>query len=142
MRKGAKQLAIGTAIAAGIGYVAGVLTAPKSGRETRKDIKNAAVKAKKEAEKKLKALHSDLSKLIDSAQGQLSKASAKTKKEFGEALNRAKLAKQKVREMLSAVHEGDAEDEDLKAAIDEATKAVKRLKKYIKKDGPKTSATS
>ncbi len=138
MRKGTKQVAVGAAIAAGVGYLAGVLTAPKSGKETRKDIKNAAVKAKKEAEKQLKNLHSELSKLIDSAQSQVAKASSKTKKEFTEALQKAKLAKQKVREMLSAVHEGDAEDADLKEAINEANRAVKRLKKYLKKDA-KTS---
>lgn len=138
MRKGTKQVAVGAAIAAGVGYLAGVLTAPKSGKETRKDIKNAAVKAKKEAEKQLKQLHSELNKLIESAQNQVAKASTKTKKEFTEALQKAKSAKQKVREMLSAVHEGDAEDADLKAAINEANQAVKRLKKYIKKDA-KTS---
>ena len=137
MRKGTKQLAVGTAVAAGVGYLAGILTAPKSGRDTRRDIKNAAVKAKKEAEKKLKQLHGELSRMIEVGQSQLAKASAKTKKEFNEALTVAKLAKQKVREMLSAVHEGDASDEDLKSAIEDANKALKRLKKYLKKDVPK-----
>ena len=140
MRKGTKQLAIGTAVAAGVGYLAGVLTAPKSGRETRTDIKNAAVKAKKEAERQLKSLHGELTKLLDLAQGQVGKASSRTKKEFSEAVKKATTAKQKVREMLSAVHEGDAEDDDLKAAIKEASSAVKRLKKYLKKDVKKSAA--
>lgn len=139
MRKGTKQLAIGTVVAAGVGYLAGVLTAPKSGKETRKDIKNAAVKAKKEAERQLKNLHGELTKLIETGQTQMAKASAKTKKEIGDAVKAGKAAKQKVREMLSAVHEGDAADDDLKAAINDASKAVKRLKKYLKKDAKNQS---
>jgi gas vesicle protein len=33
-----KRVAIGSAVAAAAGYVAGVLTAPKSGKATRKDV--------------------------------------------------------------------------------------------------------
>lgn len=50
MKKGTKY-ALGTAVAAGIGYVAGILTAPKSGKETRQNIQDQAIKAKKESEK-------------------------------------------------------------------------------------------
>ena len=38
---------IGALIAAAAGFVTGILLAPKSGADTRKDIKNEAVKAKK-----------------------------------------------------------------------------------------------
>jgi len=49
MSKG--KLAIGALIGAGAGFVAGILTAPKSGKETRADIKSKAsdVKAKAKA---------------------------------------------------------------------------------------------
>ena len=57
MDKRVKKFAIGTVIAAAAGYVAGLLTAPKSGKETREDIKNTAVKTYKVAEKELKELH-------------------------------------------------------------------------------------
>lgn len=53
MSKG--KFALGAVVAALSGFVAGVLTAPKSGKETRDDLKNDALKAKdtvtKEAEK-------------------------------------------------------------------------------------------
>jgi len=45
----------------------------------------------------------------------------------------AKVAKEKAREILSAVHEGDADDKDLKKAVDEASKAVAHLRTYLKK---------
>jgi len=40
-----KKVALGALIAASVGYVAGVLTAPKSGKETRQDIKNTGRKS-------------------------------------------------------------------------------------------------
>jgi phage gp36-like protein len=45
----------------------------------------------------------------------------------------AKTAKEKIRELLSAVHEGGADDKDLQAAIKDATKAVEHLKSFVKK---------
>ena len=60
MKNSGKKIAIGTIVAGAVGYVAGILTAPKSGKETRKDIGDAAVKAKNEAERKLKKMHSEL----------------------------------------------------------------------------------
>ena len=52
MRK--KAAAAAAILAAGAGYVTGILTAPKSGKETRKDITNHANNARIEAEKQLK----------------------------------------------------------------------------------------
>ncbi len=42
------KVALGAAVGAVTGFVAGVLVAPKSGKETREDIKTTAVKAKGE----------------------------------------------------------------------------------------------
>lgn len=133
MKKTTKSLAIGTAIAAGVGYVTGILTAPKSGKETRKDIHDAAVKAKREAEKKLKKLHSDLDKLIEEGKKQADKLKAGSKKDLTLALETANKAKIKAREALSAVHEGGADDKDLERAIKEASSAIDHLKKFLKK---------
>lgn len=44
MSKG--KFAVGALVAAAAGFVAGILTAPKSGKETREDLKYAALKAK------------------------------------------------------------------------------------------------
>ena len=46
-----KKLAIGALVGAVTGLIAGVLTAPKSGRETRDDIKKKAEELKVKADK-------------------------------------------------------------------------------------------
>src|SRR6266702_2406843 len=105
MKKSTKEFAIGTVIAAGVGYVTGILTAPKSGKETRKDIERAAQKAKGEAERRLKQLHAELSQLIDEAKTRMQTVRDDAKKDLNIALEKAVVAKEKVREVLSAVHE-------------------------------------
>ncbi len=129
-----KKFAIGAAIAGLAGYVAGILTAPKSGKETRQDVKKAAVKAKTEAEKRLKSLHSELNDLIGQAKQQATKLKKSAGKEFAVALEKAQKAKQKTREILSALHEGDADDKDLKTALSEAKKAASHLKTFLSKN--------
>ncbi len=124
------KIALGTVLAAGAGYLAGVLTAPKSGQETRKDIRKKAAAAKSEAERKLKEAHSELDKLISKANSGKTKVTGEVK----EAVAKAEAAKQKAKELLSAIHEGEAEDHDLKKAIDEAKEALTHLKKYLGKE--------
>lgn len=128
-----RSAAIGTVIAAGVGFVAGILSAPKSGRETRNDIRKAALKAKKEAEVNLKNLHSELNRLIDESSDFASKQKGILNKEFEKAREQAVKVRQKTRELLSAVHEGEAEDKDLQRAIDDVRKASDHLKKYLEK---------
>jgi gas vesicle protein len=132
-RKYIKRIAIGSTVAAVAGYVAGLLTAPQSGKDTRGDIKDAASKGMAEAEKELKKLHTELDKIIKQAKVQGDKAGAKAQKELKVLVNKAKDTKEKAREVISAVHEGDAEDKDLQKAIKDANDAVANLKKYLKK---------
>jgi gas vesicle protein len=133
MGKTVKRFAIGTVIAGAAGYVAGLLTAPKSGKETRADIKDVTGKGLTEAEKDLKKLHTELGKLLDDAKGHGDKLSGKAHKELSQLVEKAKDTKEKAREMLSAVHEGDAEDKDLKQAIKDAHYAIDHIKDYLKK---------
>jgi gas vesicle protein len=133
MDKRTKKFAVGAMIAAAAGYVAGILTAPKSGKETRKDIKDGAAHAYTAAEKELKALHTELSKLMDQGRNRANEFKGTAQENMDKAMAAAKMAKDKARELLSAVHEGDADDKDLKKAIDEATKAVDHLKSFLKK---------
>ena len=139
MKDGTKKIAVGAAIAAAAGYVAGILTAPKSGKETRKDIKDTAIKAKHEAEKKLKELHSELDKLLNEAKNGAKKLKKGTAEEFATVVTKAQFAKQKAREVLSAIHEGDASDGDLQDALNEVKQAIDHLKTYIKKHPEVTS---
>jgi gas vesicle protein len=129
----AKKLAIGAAVAGAAGYMAGLLTAPKSGRETREDLKKAAGQGVTEAEKQLKNLHTDLGKAVDEAKVRGDKLSGKAQKELKDLASKAKDTKEKVREVLSAIHEGDASDKDLKSAVADAKHALEHLKDYLKK---------
>jgi gas vesicle protein len=128
-----KKIAIGAAIAAAAGYITGLLTAPKSGKETRDDIKNTAVKGKTAPEKELKKLHTELRDLLGDVKEKGSDLGGKTAKDLKDLADKASAAKEKTREVLSALHEGDAEDKDLKRALTEANKAIDNLRKYIKK---------
>lgn len=133
MPKRRSNLALGGLLLAGLGYVAGVLTAPKSGKETRRDLKRTALKAKSEAEKNLKHVHAELNELVSGAQDKAKTLSAKAKTELQAAVKKAKQAQAKVRNVLSALHEGESDDKDLETAIEEATKAVTHLKQYVSK---------
>ena len=133
MDKRTKRIAIGTVVAAAAGYVAGILTAPKSGKETRQDIKDATNNAVAEAEKQLKKAHTELNTLLNEAKAEGAKLKGEALKDYEKAAATAKAVKEKTREVLSAIHEGDADDKNLQKAINEANKAVTHLKKYITK---------
>ncbi len=133
MKKGFRQFAIGTLIAGAAGFVAGVLTAPKSGKEMRTDIKTKTAVTITEAEDQLKKAHTELNDLLAQVKGRGNDTKGKAKEEYDELTAKAVTAKQKVREILSAVHEGDADNKELQRALTEAKKAVKHLRLYLKK---------
>ena len=133
MAKKGKNVAIGAMIAAVAGFVAGILSAPKSGKQTRADIKKAATMSMSEAEKQLKKLHTQLNTLLKDAKGEADSAKGKAKAEFDSAMDKAQTVREKAREALSAVHDGDVDDKDLKQVIDDATSAVEHLKTFVKK---------
>lgn len=128
-----KKVAIGSGVAAAAGYVAGILTAPKSGKETRGDIKAAAKQSRVEAEKELKKLHTELDKALKEAKSRSSKLGAKAQKELKVLIEKAKNSKEKTREVISAIHEGDADDQDLKRAIKNAHSSIDHLREYLRK---------
>ncbi len=130
----ARKLITGTVVVAAAGYLAGILTAPKSGKETRKDIQRKAIEAKKEAERKLKKLHSEMDDLITQGKKKASKLNARAKTEWETLLASSSVAKEKMREVLSAIHEGDTDDKELQKAIKDADKAIAHLKNYLSKD--------
>jgi len=133
MSKTTKRWAIGAVIAAVAGYVAGILTAPKSGKETRQDIKDGVEHGVAEAEKQLKKLHTQLSETIGKAKEKADTLKGTAQKDLQMAIDKSSAVKEKARELLSALHEGGADDKDLQKAIKDANKAVEHLKTYLKK---------
>lgn len=128
-----RNVAVGGVVLAGLSYLAGILTAPKSGRETRKDISNAAHKALTEAERRLKVVHSELNELMDELGVKAGKGKDLVNKELQAALAQAESVKKKTRELLSAIHEGEAADKDLDEAVKEVKAAIKHLKTFAVK---------
>jgi gas vesicle protein len=133
MNKSTKRFALGTLFAAVAGYLAGILTAPKSGKETRQDIKTAAEHGMAEAEKQLKKLHTQMNDLLKEAKTKVESLRGTAQKDLQMAIDKVTTAKEKARQLLSALHEGGAEDKDLKKAIGEANKAIDHLKTYLSK---------
>lgn len=128
-----KVVAVGAIVAAGAGYLAGILTAPKSGKETRSDIAKTASKARVDGERQLKKLHSELTEVLKETEEAAKKTRLKVSDELADATKNAKVAKEKAREILSALHNGDADDPNLQAVIEEVKLAKTNLVKYLKK---------
>lgn len=133
MGKLLKKVAVAAGIAAAVGYVAGLLTAPKSGKETRDDLMQAAKTGKGEAEKQLKRAVSELGDMIDQAKQRGSDLGDKANKELRDLADKARIAREKAREVVAAIHEGDAKDDDLRLAVEQANTALKHLRDYLKK---------
>lgn len=133
MNKAFKRFAIGTLLAGAAGYVAGLLTAPKSGRATREDIKNATDNTVSETERQLKKLHTELNELLGEAKSRSTKLQGKAKQEYEDVTVMAAKSKQKAREIISAIHEGGTDNKELQRVMTDTSKAVKHLKTYLKK---------
>lgn len=127
------KFALGAAIAGAVGYLAGILTAPKSGKATREDVKDTAKKSIAEVEKQLKKLHTELDKQLEEARKRAGQLKGKLREELDTAISKASGAKEKAREALTAVHEGQPTDEDLKKVVKDVEDSVKHLKVFLKK---------
>lgn len=129
----AKKVAIGSIIAGAAGFIAGILAAPQSGKETRQDIKDTADKGVAEAEKDVKKLQAEIDNLIKQASASKTKLSKTAQTELNDLVEKAKDNKVKAGEMLSAVRAGEADDRDLDRAVKSASRSLTHLKKYLKK---------
>lgn len=128
-----KKIAVGASVAAAAGYVVGILTAPKSGKQTRKGINHAARKNIRKAEKEYNKLHKELDGLVADVKIKSAQVGEKTSKELNDLADKAKSAKEKAGVVIGAIKKGEAEDKELNKAVTEASKALANLKKYLKK---------
>lgn len=136
MKRG--MIALTALVAAGAGYVGGLLSAPRSGKQTRKKLAKSASKTVTDGEKQLKKLYSEVNQNIRQVEKQITKARTKANNERKQAVKSAKEARQKARILLTALHEGDADDPNLKAVIEEVSSAKKHLAQFIKSSGKTT----
>ncbi|HEY5549928.1 MAG TPA: YtxH domain-containing protein [Candidatus Saccharimonadales bacterium] len=127
-----RKIAIGALLAGAVGYITGILTAPKSGQETREDLAEKVSELKDEAAEQLQDLRDELDELVKDAKDKTMALSAKAREEFNEAVVAAKDAKNKSGAVLKAFKAGEAKDPELNKAIKQAKQAKKNLSKYFK----------
>lgn len=128
----ADKLALGALIGGIAGYITGVLTAPKSGKQTRTDIVDKVDSVKDGAESQLQNAVDELTGTIDNLKSQGVALSSKARSEYDETMVRAKDVQNKARQVLKAVKAGEANDPELNKAVKQARQAAKNLAKYIK----------
>lgn len=124
-----RRFGLGIIIGAIAGVVAGLLTAPKSGKETRDDIKNKAMDVKGVAERRLKDAHKELCELSDEAKKKTVKLQGKASKELEELISKADALKDKIKIAITSIKSGDDDNDD--ATIDQLLKDLNSLKEKI-----------
>jgi hypothetical protein len=78
-------------------------------------------------------LSTELNQAVDDAIAMGQEARGKANDKLTELTEQAQQARSKVREVISAVHDGSASDEDLDTAVKQATYALRHLRDYLKK---------
>jgi gas vesicle protein len=127
-----RKVALGSTIAGLAGYLAGILTAPKSGKQSREDIAGKAEDMKDNAEGQLLDLNEELKELIKTTKVKTVALSSTARAEFNEAVVKAKDAQNKATQVLKAAKSGEASDPDLNKAVKQARMALKNLSKFFK----------
>lgn len=93
------KVAVGAVVGAVAGFVTGILLAPKSGKETRKDIKVAGVKAKDEVVR-------TASNAKDTAAAEAQKIRAKAEEVIGDVSDKAGEVKGRVEQAVEGAQKG------------------------------------
>ena len=131
--KTAKRIAVGAAIAGAAGFVAGILAAPRSGKETRNELRKAKGHKATDIEDQLHGLQNELGDLVNEAKGKGDDLGSKAQKELRKLGDSAREAKDKAATVVSAVQNGKASDKDLNKAIADAKHTIEHIKDYLKK---------
>lgn len=127
-----RKWAVGTLIAGAAGYIAGILTAPQSGKETREDVSEKIQDVRNDSEEQLQVAKDEVSELLKKGKGKTLALSAKARVEYDEAVVSAKDAVNKGSSVLKAFRAGEAENPELNKAIKQLKLAQKNLSKYLK----------
>jgi len=112
-----------------VGYALGILTAPQSGKQTRKDIKDKATNSVSDLERDLKTIYSQTKATLD----KLAKDNPKLSDKIKTAKTTAQKSQIKIRDILTAIHGRDNVDDDLEVVLLDAKIALNDLKDYLKK---------
>lgn len=128
-----RKFAVGAIVAGVAGYVTGILTAPKSGKDTRQDIKDKAEEVGSKLVEELKQAQTELNKMLHLAKEKSSALNASAREGFNEAVIRAKDARNKSATVLKAVKAGTSDERELDLALKNLRQAMKNLGKFLKR---------
>jgi gas vesicle protein len=131
-RKSGRKVALSAVIGGLAGYVTGVLTAPKSGKQTRNELVDKAEAAKDGAEYKLQEAIDELNTTIAETKQKSLALSAKARSEYDESVVKGKDSLNKASQVLKAMKAGEASHPDLNRAVKQARQATKNLGKYLR----------
>jgi len=127
-KKGLYALTIGAII----GFAAGIISAPKSGKETREAIKSETGKKISSMEDGLKTLYKTLSKDVKSLDSRTKKLSGKAKKDLQALKKKATAVKKKIKMILSDMRDGLADDADVNQVLREAEATERKIQRSKK----------
>ncbi len=135
MKKG--SFAKGTLIGVIVGAVAGLLLAPKSGKETQADIKRSVKGAADDLYAKLEKLSDDVSGRVDTLKEAAKDLRGEAKEESQELVRRAEVLKQDLRIAATNLAKNGAQTKDtalknVKTLLDEGTDVMKELERLTK----------
>lgn len=128
-----KVVALSGLIAGAAGYIAGIMTSPKSGKQNRAKVKRVAKKSRRTTEKELKKLQKELSSVVDSSKKATQTMGKKAQGEYGLLVEKAKNSQESMKEVFSAIKEGKAQDKDLDKAVKDAKAAIEHTQDFLKK---------
>ena len=131
MKKNSRNIVVGAILVGAASYLAGILTAPKKGKETREDIRHASVNFKISLEKSLKKLYADSSKQLDRALNVKQDLTRQTKKELDLLIASVRHAKDKIKVYLTALRDGDIEEEEITLLLSDGRDNTERLKYFV-----------
>lgn len=131
--KPVKTAVVATVIGVGVGYALGILSAPKSGKETRQDLVDASARFKAELDKRYNDIQTSLSEVIDEGMSKLNSFKGSAQDNLEQLIEQAKQAEYKAVDVYRAVRHGETSDKHLDKALDQASKAKDNLFKYLNK---------
>lgn len=130
---GKGKFAKGGVVGIVIGAVAGLLLAPKSGKETRDDIRKTVTHTKADAEKQLKKLHEELSHKQKDAKNAADSLKGKAKTELADVLEKSLVVQGRIKELISSLRDGELDQEEVDLTILDAKKITTQIDKKTKK---------
>ncbi len=127
----------GTIFGAIVGMIAGVLLAPKSGKETREDIKRKAQGTYQDITDQLSQLREDVSGRVDSLKAVAKDLHGEAKQESQELIRRAEVLMQDLRVSAGNLAKNgaqakDATMKDVKLLLGEGSDVMKELERVTR----------